>query len=437
MLDTVPEALPNCLENYCSKFDDIFQNSAQRKHFRTYFAGVLSENHRKNIQSIAESTVGCEYVNLHHFLHNDPWDPDALNDRRIDVVWQHRNTRPQVGFGLIIDDSGHRKSGSETDGVSYQYIGQLGKVDNGIVTVTSHASDGKRCVPLDLAQYIPASCFPKGKEDEQFKTKIQLAIELIDKCLKRDLKPGRVTADRFYGNNVKFLQALEERKLEYVVALKGCRNVYVELPGDHRREKRRLDEVAKTIAAEQLTKIVLPLDEPREVWVAIFSIHFPKLTGSRTVAIQMDAPSFAEAKEVDYLLTNIPKETATISMIALEYSNRNWIEVFYRETKGWLGLTEYQVRSKGTIYRHWMIVFLAFSFIARERLTGGLRARWSSRPLQTFGETWRVFRHAVEFHLLNWLKDNIYIFVEHRLKHGFKCEPQSKAYPTRIQLRSA
>ena len=103
------------------------------------------------------------------------------------------------------------------------------------------------------------------------------------------------------------------------------------------------------------------------------------------------------------------------------------------------GLTEYQVRNKGTIYRHWMIVFLAFSFIARERLTGGLRARWSSRPLKTFGETWPVFSHAAEFRLLNWLKDNIYVFVEHRLKHGFKCEPQSieslsRAHPTKIGL---
>ncbi len=437
MLDTVPEVLPNCLENYCSKFDDIFQNTAQRGHFRTYVGGLLSECHRKNIMAIAESTVGCDYVNLHHFLHNAPWDADKLNDRRIEIAWQHRNTRPQVGYRFTIDDSGHRKSGSHTDGVAYQYIGQIGKVDNGIVTVTSHACDGKRCVPLDLAQYFPASCFPKGKEDEQFKTKPQLAIELIDKCLQRDLKPGRITADSFYGNNVKFLQALEERKLEYVVALRGCRNVYVELPGDTRREKHRLDEVAKTIAAEQLTKVVLPLDEPREVWVATFLVHFPKLTGTRKLAIQMDAPSFAEAKEVDYILTNAPQEVATATWIATEYSSRNWIEVFYRETKGWLGLTEYQVRSKGTIYRHWMIVFLAFSFITRERLTGGLRARWSSRPLHTFGETWRVFRHALEFHVLNWLKDNIYIFVEHRHKHGFKCEPSSKARFGQTQLITA
>jgi SRSO17 transposase len=144
MLDTVPEALPNCLENYCSKFDDIFQNSAQRKHFMASFAGLFSECHRKNLQAIAESTVGCEYVNLHDFLHNAPWDAAALDDRRLDVVWQHRNTRPQVGFELILNDSGHRKSGSETNGVSYQYIGQLRKVDNGIVTATSHACNAYR-----------------------------------------------------------------------------------------------------------------------------------------------------------------------------------------------------------------------------------------------------------------------------------------------------
>jgi SRSO17 transposase len=432
MLDTVPEALPKCLENYCQKFDHAFENKAQRRHFRTYTAGLLSEIHRKNIMAIAESTVGCNYVNLHHFLHNATWDADLVNDIRIEVAWQHRNTRPQVGYRLIIDDSGHRKRGTDTEGVARQYIGQIGKVDNGAVVVTSHACDNKRCVPLDLRQYYPASCLPKGKEDENFKTKPQLAIELVDRCLARDLKPGRVIADSFYGDNTNFLKALEERNMEYVCALKGSRNVYVKLPGDHRREKHRLDEVVKTITAEQLTKVKLGMEE-REVWVAVFNIHFPKLTGTRTLAIQLNAPSFELATEVDYFLTNTPEETATAEWIATEYSSRNWIEVFYRETKGWLGMAEYQVRSKRTIYRHWMLVFLAYSFITRERLTGGLQAQWAANSLHTFGETWRVFRHAVEFHQLNWLIDNIYVFVEHRLRYGFKCAP-SGARRTQLKL---
>jgi len=421
LLDTVPEALPNCLENYCSKFDDVFGNSAQRGHFRTYTAGLLSECHRKNIMAIAESTVGCDYVNLHHFLHNAPWSADELNDRRLEVVWAHRQTRPKVGYSFILDDSGHRKSGSDTDGVARQYIGQIGKVDNGVVAVTSHAFDGTRGIPLDIAQYFPASGFPEGKADKQFRTKIQIAIELIDRSIKRDLKLGRVIADSFYGSSTPFLLALEERKLEYVAALKGCRNVYVELPGDKRREKHRLDDVVKTLTAEQLTKVTLTLDKPREVWVATFSVHFPKLPGTRTVAIQLNAQSFAEATDIDYFVTNAHQDTATAAWIAQQYSNRNWIEVFYRETKGWLGLTEYQVRDKNTIYRHWIIVFLAFTFIFRQRLTGGLQARWSVKALRTFGETWRAFRHAVEFHILHWLIDNIQVFVEHRVNYGFKC----------------
>ncbi len=45
------------------------------------------------------------------------------------------------------------------------------------------------------------------------------------------------------------------------------------------------------------------------------------------------------------------------------YSQRNWVEVFYREAKGWLGLKEYQVRGERSLYRHWILVFCAYSFI--------------------------------------------------------------------------
>jgi hypothetical protein len=288
------------------------------------------------------------------------------------------------------------------------------------VAVTSHAVDELRGIPLDIAQYFPASAFEKGKEDEGFKTKPALALSLIDSCLRRDLKPGRVLVDSFYGNSGPFLIALEERQLEYVAALKGSRSVYVELPGDTRREKHRLDNVAKTLTAEQLTKVTLTLDKPRDVWIARFLVHFPKLEGTRVVVIQLNAPTFDEATDIDYLITNADSTKATASWIAKEYSTRNWIEVFYRETKGWLGLTEYQVRSKATVYRHWIIVFLAVTFIAQQRLTGGFGAKWSSKPLHTFAETLRAFRHATECYVLSWLESNIQVFVAHRASLGLK-----------------
>ena len=54
------------------------------------------------------------------------------------------------GFSLIVDDSGHRKSGNLTAGVGRQYLGEIGKTDNGIVTVTTHLYDGKKSLPLDI-----------------------------------------------------------------------------------------------------------------------------------------------------------------------------------------------------------------------------------------------------------------------------------------------
>ncbi len=420
MLDAVPEAMPKAFENWCQKFDDVFTRHTQQKHFRTYLAGLLGEGHRKNISVIASQTVGVSYLNLHHFLHDAPWNAQELNDRRIDLIWHYRQTRPRNNFRLIIDDSGHRKSGSETDGVARQYIGQLGKVDNGMVQVTSHVYDGVHAYPLDLAMYKPASSLPEGKADPEFVKKPDLALRLIDRCLNRGHIPDLSLFDSAYGNNGPFLVEIENRQLKYVAALVKARIVYAQLPGELSRNKHRLEDVAKTLAPENFTKITLKLEKPRDVWVAVVPIHFPNLEGTRFVAIQLNAPTFDDATEVDYLMTNQPKELATAEYIARSYSERNWIEVFYRESKGWLGMTEYQVRDQRSIERHWLMVFNAFTFMAWLRHTGGLRGAWSSLEVNTFGDAFRVFRHAVECNILQWLPGNWDVFMAHRAKSGLR-----------------
>jgi hypothetical protein len=376
--------------------------------------------HRKNIAAIAGSTVNCSYLNLHHFLRNSPWKPDEINDRRIDLIWQNRKTRPKVGFDFILDDSGHRKRGEETEGVGRQYIGQIGKVDNGVVAVSSHVFDGLRGYPLDIAQYLPPSTFEKGKEDPRFRTKPQLALELIDKCRERNLLPGLVLMDSGYGNGSEFLKEIESRGLKYVAALRKNRTVFAQLPGETSRLKHVLEEIAKSLSEDQYTKVTLPLEEPRDVWVVVLQVHFPKLGGTRVFAIQLNAPRFSEATDIDYFITNEAAEIATPAWIAESYSRRNWIEVFYREAKGWLGMTEYQVRDMETIRRHWILIFTAFTFIALQRFNGGFRARWSLKPLNSWADTFRTFRHAIECQLIRWTKDNTQVFAAHRAKQGLK-----------------
>ena len=78
----------------------------------------------------------------------------------------------------------------------------------------------------------------------------------------------------------------------------------------------------------------------------------------------MKASSVEKATEVDYFITNVVEaDTVTASWIVRTYTERNWVEVFYREAKGWLGLREYQVRDKRSLLRHFILVFCAYTFI--------------------------------------------------------------------------
>ena len=140
------------------------------------------------------------------------------------VVWKLwisiiRQELETINFSLIIDDSGHRKSGNFTDGVGRQYIGEIGKTDNGIVTVTTHLYDGVRSLPLDIALYQHADSLPNGKEDENFLTKPELALSLINQTLRRKYYPGLVLIDGGYGNNSSLLKGLEKLKLNYIGGL--------------------------------------------------------------------------------------------------------------------------------------------------------------------------------------------------------------------------
>jgi hypothetical protein len=120
------------------------------------------------------------------------------------------------------------------------------------------------------------------------------------------------------------------------------------------------------------------------VWVATVEVEMSAFSGTRTIAIVMNAASLSEATEVDYLITNAAVSQATGTWIITTYSQRNWVEVFYREAKGWLGLKEYQVRSLKSLHRHLILVFCAYSFIIWQQLTGGLRRRPSKHTFKDF-----------------------------------------------------
>ncbi|NET44038.1 MAG: transposase [Okeania sp. SIO2B3] len=123
MKKITPSAMPPCFETWCKKFDDCWKNQSQKTGFRHYLGGLLGENEKKNISQMANESIGIVYNRLHHFIADSSWNTDQINKRRLEIINKFSQTNFCRGFSLILNDSGHRKSGDFTSGVGRQYIG--------------------------------------------------------------------------------------------------------------------------------------------------------------------------------------------------------------------------------------------------------------------------------------------------------------------------
>jgi|688.fasta_scaffold133398_1 SRSO17 transposase len=106
MKETTPAAMPPCFDRWCRRFDDIFSHQVQKREFRNYLGRLLGESERKNLSQMANNAVGVTYHRLHHFLTAASWSAMELNQRRLEVMNQCKQTQISRGFALIIDDSG-------------------------------------------------------------------------------------------------------------------------------------------------------------------------------------------------------------------------------------------------------------------------------------------------------------------------------------------
>jgi hypothetical protein len=418
MKETTPAAMPPCFERWCQRFDDVFTHKAQKREFRHYLGGLLGESERKNLFQMADNAVGVTYHRLHHFLTEAPWSSSQVNERRLKIMDKCSQTKISRGFSLIIDDSGHRKSGNFTAGVGRQYIGEIGKTENGIVVVTTHLYDGRKSLPLDIELYQHANSLAQGKEDPLFEKKPELGIKLIDQTLSRGYQPRLVIVDAGYGNNTSFLSQLEKRQLKYLGGLAKNRKVTIN-GKDNIQAVIRLDELAQFLPQKDFTEIELNLDKPKKLWVLTKEVEISGLSGKRNIAIVMNAATFSQATDIDYFITNTFSSIVTPQWIVDTYSQRNWVEVFYREAKGWLGLKEYQVRDKRSLLRHFILVFCAYTFILWHQLTGGLRRQWANKALNTFTEALEAFRTAISFRFVKWLIQNRDLFAFYKASLGY------------------
>jgi len=147
---------------------------------------------------------------------------------------------------------------------------QLGKTANGQVFVTTHYADTRCHWPLDLTPYVPDTWLPQGKADPDFHTKIDLALDLVERAVARGLPFRAVVADSWYGRNMGFLKTLEQHGRPYVVELQPSQRVFVRLAGDLGRNEHRLVGALNLLTPKDFRPVGLQMADgtKREVHVA-------------------------------------------------------------------------------------------------------------------------------------------------------------------------
>ena len=159
---------PGPLERYTERFDDLFERRNQREALRRYLEGLLLPAERnKTLTALAnaEPIVGAQQPrvqSLQWFLSESTWDAAAVNARRVELLRRDPATAPDAAGVLVIDETGDRKWGTKTAHVGRQYLGSIGKVDSGVVTVSSLRADDRIYWPLAVEPFTPKQHFARG-----------------------------------------------------------------------------------------------------------------------------------------------------------------------------------------------------------------------------------------------------------------------------------
>lgn len=376
-------AAPGPLEEYAARFDDLFGARAQREGFRRYLEGLLLPAERnKTLTALAnaEPVVGAQHAraqSLQWFLSESGWDLDAVNARRLELLRAEPGIAPDGNGVLIIDEHGDRKDGKKTAHVGKQYLANIGKVDNGVVSVSSLWADEDVYYPLEVEPYTPAHHFEKGKADPAFRTKLKIAGQLVERSVGGSVAFRAVVADSFYGEDEDFRQGLRDLGAGYVLSLKRS-HCWWHKEGEEIGALWEAAEAAgwkDTAEPGEWKKVARTFrDGHQEQWWALEVQAGPygPERAHRAVVATTDPEKLPDLATW-HLTTNLPapgSQWATESELAAAdlaevvrlYGLRMWVEQSYKQVKHRLGFSQYQVRSDIAIRRHWQLVFCAFSF---------------------------------------------------------------------------
>lgn len=381
----------------------VYQHDVSPQAF-SYLNGLLKmERGKANIERIEEAMQEFEYHHYQHFISNSPWDHKAVLAKvrkDTDEVMFKERLKYRLPTGYIIDESAHLKRGRRSVGVARQYAGEIGKVDNCQVGVYASLCTGNRSSLIDERLYLPKEwvedkerCEKAGIAESEvvFKTKPQLALEMIDQAMEEGIYFDWVGGDGLYGHTYELAKELDCRQLLFVLDIHKDHHVYLSKPVITIPKKStargrpptrlkaevpsmRVDEYVASLCRKDWKKVNIRKTAKGYLcaWMHIQTVWVwdgqENSARQRTLIVRQDIDKKGRRGKIKYSLSNGSIAEYSIKQFAYFQAQRYWVERDLQSGKSELGMSDYQIRKWRGWHHHHAIVFMAMLFNLKERI---------------------------------------------------------------------
>jgi SRSO17 transposase len=387
MNDLLDPAGVQRLESYFDGVARVLGDVRRKASFATYAMGLLLEGERKSVEPIAARTFG------------DPVGTARAQDRvlnfLVDSTWSDVRVRQYATrYGLaaltsvstiahwIVDDTGFLKQGKHSVGVQRQYTGSAGKTTNCQIGVSLSIATPTDHLPIDFELYVPESWMndparrkeARIPEEAQFRTKLELALVMIDRALEFDVPKGVVLADSAYGDSSEFREALRGRGLDYAVGVRSATKVWrIDSLLRRRGEALSVHELALQLGPKKFRQCTWrdgTSDKLRSRFARLRVVPFhddgwdPAHREDVWLLIEWEA---GEKQPNKFVFATMPRRIS-MKRLVRTVKERYRTERAYEDLKGEFGLDHYEGRRYPGWNHHISCVLVCYAFILGERL---------------------------------------------------------------------
>jgi len=387
------------LEQYFDLLGTHLKDRRKKESFAMYAMGILGDGERKSAEPIAARTCGdpertaAVHQKLLYFLACSRWDDRAVRLSAARYAIEAVEKREPITT-WIIDDTGFLKQGKHSVGVQRQYTGSAGKITNCQIGVSLAVASSSEQIAVDFELYLP-ECWTedtarrheaKIPEEIEFKTKIELALDMIRRAKENGIPGHILLADSAYGNSSEFRTTARELGFDFAVGVLPTLGVVRLDKNDRINEGPR--SAAEVIAS--LPKKAFRTVTWREGTKTRLSSRFcfvrVKTTHDDGVPLSEREPLWliAEWPEGDkeprqFVLTTLPRRMSEEQIILL-LKERWRTERMYEDLKGELGLDHFEGRSFPGWHHHVSVVLCCYAFVVAERVRAFPPSAPRSRP---------------------------------------------------------